>query len=275
VDEIGFSIFQYSFPDLSLKPPVQLKGQIMKTKTILLALVWILSLPYIFGADFWDKKPYTKWKQKECGKLLKKSPWSHPYAITGVNIPGMMRPGGGEIAGRSFGDNSLTTDRGDREVHIFLQIRLVTAKPVKAAIGQSRLLADPKNKDLQNQVEQYVNQDDGPEMVVEVTYYSEPSGHSSLRQVEGFLRTTTLPAIQNKIWLSSSSKDIHIPILRYQGPYEGYNGALLFFPRNDESGNPNFDGSEKNILFHMETNFGTVDLLLKPKDMTFEDEFTM
>ena len=248
----------------------------MKTKTILVALVWTLSLSYLFAADFWDEKPYTDWKQKDCDKLLEKSPWSHPYAITGVSIPGMMKQGGGATTpARDFGDENVTTETGDREVHLFLQVRLVTAKPVKAAIGQSRLLADPKNKSLQDQVEQYVNQADGPEIVVEITYYSEPAGHWSLREVAGFLQTATLPAIQNKIWLSASSSDTHVPLLRYQGPYEGYNGALLFFPRYDENGNPNFNGSEREILFHMEAKFGTVDLLLKPKDMKFNDVFTL
>jgi len=249
----------------------------MKIKTILAALVWVLSLSYLLAADFWDQKPYTDWNQKECDKLLEKSPWSHPYALTGVIIPGMAnwnRPSS-PTSSRSFGDDSLATLTGDREVHLFLQIRFMTAKPLKAAIGQSRLLADPNNQALQDQAEQYVNQADGPEIIVEVTYYSEPAGHWSLREVAGFLQTATLPVIQNKIWLSASSSDTHIPLLRYQGPYEGYNGALLFFPRYDENGNPNFNGSEREMLFHMEADFVTVDLILKPEDMKFEDVFTL
>ena len=49
-------------------PALYGKGRIMKTKTGLLALVWIISLSYLSAADFWDKKPYTDWKQKECDK---------------------------------------------------------------------------------------------------------------------------------------------------------------------------------------------------------------
>ncbi len=248
----------------------------MKTKTCLSALVWIISLSYLSAADFWDKKPYTDWKPKECEKLLEKSPWSHPYSITGVNIPGMMNYNiGGATLGRSYGDGDLDTAIGDREVHIYLQIRFLTAKPLKAAIGQKRLLADPKNQNLRNQVEQYINQEEGPEIVVEVTYYSEPAGHPALRQVEGFLRTNTLPALQHKVWLSDSSTDTKVPMLRYQGPREGYNGALLYFPRYDKSGKPHFPGSGGNMLFHMETSFGLVDLVLKQKDMEFNDEFTL
>jgi hypothetical protein len=247
----------------------------MKIKTGLAVLIWVISLSYVFAADFWDKKPFTEWKQKECARILEKSPWSHAYALTGVNIPGMMKRGGGELAARSYGDEELPTEFGDREVHVFLQIRFLTAKPVKAAIGQSRMLSDPDNKDLAGQVAQYVDQADGPEIVAEITFYSEPPGHPAMRQIDSFLRTTTLEALQHKTWLSESSTKTHVPILRYQPPSESYPGTLLFFPRLNEDGNPLFQGKNGDMLFHMETDFGTVDLVLKPKDMTFEDEFTI
>ena len=184
-----------------------------------------------------------------------------------------MSPGGGTTRTRSFGDGDLGDVSGDSEVHLFLQIRFVTARPIKAAIGRTRLLADPKNKALADQVEQYVNQPDGAEVVVEVTYYSEPAGHPSLRQVENFLRTATLPTLKDRVFLSASKKDVHVPIGRYQGPYEGYNGALLLFPRYDEEGNPHFDGSEREIHFHMRTSFADIDLRLKPSDMIFGGAF--
>jgi hypothetical protein len=247
----------------------------MKRSAGLSSLTLALVLSSLLAADFWDRKPYTKWSQQECDKLISKSPWAHPYAITGVNIPGVMAPNGSVTAGRRFGDGNLAGVGGDSVVRLFLQIRFVTARPVKAAIGQMRLLASPENQALQDQVEQYMNQPDGPEIVIEVTYYSEPAGHLSLRQVDSFLRQATLPTLRNKVWLSDSSKDTHAPILRYQGPSEGYKGALLFFSRNDESGKPFFDGSEREMLFHMETSFGVVDLILKPREMRFQDVFTL
>jgi len=246
----------------------------MKKKVAsLMILLFGLAFVYALAADFWDKKPYQEWKMKECQKLLKKSPWSHPYAITTVSVAGVMNQAGGTTSDRSFGDGELGSVGGDSEVRLYLQVRFVTAKPVRAAIGRSRILADPKNKALGEQVEQYVNQPDGADVVAEVTYYSEPAGHPSLRQVENFLRTATQPTLQERVYLSDSKKGVRVPIGRYQGPYEGYNGALLLFPRYDEEGNPHFDGSEREILFHMETSFATVDLRLKPKDMLFEDAF--
>lgn len=247
----------------------------MKSGISLAALVLVLSVSTLFSADFWDEKPYTDWRHKDCEKLLADSPWAHPYALTGVNIPGMMDFGRGRVAsGRSYGDSEVDTGIGDREVHLYLQIRFLTARPLKAAIGQMRLLADKENKALKDQVEQYVNQEDGPEIIVEITTHSEPEGHFDLRQIDGFLRTTTLPAIQNKVWLSDSSSGTRVPILRYQPPQDGYSGTLLFFSRYDEDGNPCFNGTEHEILFHMEAGFGLIDLILKPGDMVFNEEFT-
>lgn len=248
----------------------------MKRKVAsLMILLFGLLLAYSLAEEFWDKKPYKEWKEKQCQKLLEDSPWSHPYAITTVNVPGVMNQAGGTTRSRSFGDGELGQVGGDTEVRTYLQVRFVTAKPIRSAIGRTRILADPKNKALAEQVAQYVNQPDGPEVIVEVTYYSEPAGHPSLREVENFLRTATQPTLKDRVYLSDSAKGVQVPIGRYQGPYEGYNGALLLFSRYNEEGNPYFDGSEKEILFHMETSFAEVDLRLKPKDMFFGGAFTL
>jgi hypothetical protein len=248
-----------------------MRKKVTSLMIVLLGLMSVLSL----GDEFWDKKPYQEWEAKQCEKLLQDSPWSHPYAVTSVTIPGVQRQGGGTTPTRSFGDGDLAETSQDREVLLYLQIRFVTAKPIKAAIGRSRMLAEPKNKALAEQVGQYIDQPDGPEVIVEVTYYSEPAGHLSLRQIENFLRTATLPTLKERVFLSDSAKGVQVNIGRYQGPYEGYNGALLLFPRYDEEGNPYFDGSEREILFHMETDFADVDLKLKPRDMVFGGVFTL
>jgi hypothetical protein len=244
------------------------------TSALITLALGLLSV-YSVAADFWDKKPYTEWREKDCEKLLKKSPWARPYAISRVTVQGVMNTSGGTTRTRSFGDGDLGVATGDTEVNLYLQIRFVTAKPVKAAVGRLRILADPNNQAMAQQVEQYVNQPSGRDIVVEVTYYSEPAGHPSLRQLENFLRAATLPSLKDRAYLSASKKGVHLPIGRYQAPQEGYNGAILVFPRYDDEGVPHFDGSEKEILFHMETNVGDVDLKLKPKDMVFEEEFTL
>jgi len=246
----------------------------MRRSGIIVALsVLFLLASVVFSAPFWQKKPYTEWSEKDCVKLLSNSPWAYPYATTGITLPGFMQSDGDIVGGEDVG--SITGGVGDREVHIFLRFRFVTARAVKAAIGQSRLIANPGNKEVAEQVANYLEQPQGDQVIVEVTYYSEPPGHPGLQTVQNFLRTSTIDTLKTRVWLSSSSSDVYDPIDRYVPPGANQPGALLFFQRNDASGKPYFDGSEKQILLHMETSFETVDLKMKPKNMKFEGEFTL
>ena len=36
----------------------------------------------LFGEDFWLKKPYTDWADKEAAKLLQNSPWARPVSLS-------------------------------------------------------------------------------------------------------------------------------------------------------------------------------------------------
>ncbi|MGJ5813469.1 hypothetical protein [Paludibaculum fermentans] len=55
----------------------------------------------LFAADFWEKKPYTEWTEKEARRVLTDSPWARNANVTfggGVGDTGeggMGRPGGG------------------------------------------------------------------------------------------------------------------------------------------------------------------------------------
>ncbi len=55
----------------------------------------------LFAADFWEKKPYTEWTEKEARRVVTDSPWARNANVTfggGVGDTGeggMGRPGGG------------------------------------------------------------------------------------------------------------------------------------------------------------------------------------
>ena len=46
-----------------------------KTATMTLAVALLVALATA-AADFWEKKRYTAWTEKECSKLLENSPWA-------------------------------------------------------------------------------------------------------------------------------------------------------------------------------------------------------
>ena len=58
----------------------------------------------LIAEDFWVKKPYTDWSEKDAAKLLVNSPWSHDVVITGGPTPEMAGAGTGR-RGTSAGEN--------------------------------------------------------------------------------------------------------------------------------------------------------------------------
>lgn len=58
----------------------------------------------LLAEDFWVKKPYTDWSDKEAIKMLTNSPWAHEVAIEG-NGPQVEMAGNGRTRGASAGTN--------------------------------------------------------------------------------------------------------------------------------------------------------------------------
>lgn len=244
----------------------------MEGKTICALLTGCLSAAAVLADDFWNKNPYMKWTAKQCDALITKSPWAIPYALTSDNTPAPMSRA---VISGAPAVSFPKGDAGDHQVHLFLQIRFVTAQAIKAAIGRMRLLANPRHPSLSQEVEGYLNQPPPGQIIVEVTFNSRPAGHSSLRPIEAFFRTNTLEQLRKKIYLSHSKSNTYLELIHYIPPGEGQPGALLFFPRYDESGKPYFDGAEKSILLRLETDFVVVEQEFYPKEMFFKGEFTI
>lgn len=78
----------------------------MKKKSALLTCVLtLLSATAAHGQEFWEKKPYQKWSEEECRKLLDKSPWAQSYTLSQVIIQPLQSTG----ASRPLGTGSLET----------------------------------------------------------------------------------------------------------------------------------------------------------------------
>jgi len=74
----------------------------MKHMSRLLIVLGVTALVLI-AEDFWVKKPYTDWSEKDAAKLLTSSPWSHDVSISSPSVdPGLgSANGGGRGGGRS------------------------------------------------------------------------------------------------------------------------------------------------------------------------------
>jgi len=65
-------------------------------KSVLLTLVLtLLCAAAAQGQEFWEKKPYQKWSEKEARKLLTDSPWAQDHTLSQVFIQPVGSPGAG------------------------------------------------------------------------------------------------------------------------------------------------------------------------------------
>lgn len=73
-------------------------------KRLLLAILIVLSLgaAALMAAEFWEKKKFSEWTDKEVQKMLKDSPWARAVEIP-LTAGGMARAGGARGGGRRGG----------------------------------------------------------------------------------------------------------------------------------------------------------------------------
>ena len=81
----------------------------MKKRSVLVLLA-LLSLAATQGGEFWQKKPYQKWSEEECRKLLADSPWAQSHTLSQTIIQPLQSPG----AARPLGSDPLGNPDGAR-----------------------------------------------------------------------------------------------------------------------------------------------------------------
>ena len=69
-------------------------------RILLIGLVAIAASSGLAAANFWDKKAFTTWSEKEVEEILTDSPWSQTVTIA---LRGRQGGGGGRGRGGGFG----------------------------------------------------------------------------------------------------------------------------------------------------------------------------
>jgi hypothetical protein len=216
----------------------------------------------ILAAPFWEKKEYTSWSRDECLEILSKSPWSYEYTETTY-----YDPAANPLASGSATDQSNAAQpepqSGERESYLTFNLTMMTAKPVRMAIGQLRLLQKP---DLKPQVESYVNQPDSKMIVVQLRYSSKPPGSSALHDLQSFFQSATLSTFITNTYLMGSEAKNPVYLTQYGKPDEKNAFPVFVFPRFEEKGQPLFAATEKTISLRTEF---TVFIKVKAREQKF------
>lgn len=114
---------------------------------------------------FWGKKPWQKWSQDECKKILTDSPWSQTW----TNI---------QIVNTPIGQSSNATGRNEDPIlYYFVQLR--SALPVREAIGRSAQIenkygnaTDTQKKVIDDSVNAFLARSYDDDIVVHMDYNS-------------------------------------------------------------------------------------------------------
>ncbi len=89
-------------------------------------LTILLATGLAVAAEWWEKKPYTQWSDKEVQRMIDNSPWGKVHTVT------IMNP-------TTTGDRSYqTVGSGDleREKKNLFHLHFLTAKPIRLAIAR-------------------------------------------------------------------------------------------------------------------------------------------
>jgi hypothetical protein len=131
----------------------------------------------MFAEDFWAKKPYTDWNEKDAAKLLQSSPWTREVSVTvgsegpmaggerrgGRNGEGGSGMGGGQNiggAGRG-GGRDYGSESGGGAPPMLLRVRWQSAMPVRQALvvthyGHEKVDSEEARQFLNQPVTAYV-----------------------------------------------------------------------------------------------------------------------
>jgi len=201
------------------------------------ALVFIISVSFLWAADFWVDKDYTTWSQKECETLLTKSPWVFSNALFEAN-PYVPMTGGDQVT---------------RERTVTFRFRFLSAKPVRMAIGRLQLLQKPGDSSLGEQIKGMVEQpaDQANSILVQVEFSVTPPGDPVVRDIHSALLNGNLSRFRDSTVLGSS-KNVIVPVVEYRAPNARQTNPIFVFPRVDEKGNPYFTGDEKWVSLRTE-----------------------
>jgi hypothetical protein len=208
----------------------------------LVLLVLLVGAAIAADKAFWTQKPYAKWSQRECEKLLSDSPWAKSMTL--------RRPAMREI-NRGFGQTaSGDSGTGERDPEIVYTVQIRSAQPLREAYirmkgiqGHVDAMSDDAKTRVQQRFDEYLAQPFDDKIVVLVQY------KSNLPEVDTMLANywqgQTVGTLKNSVYLSGPDGD-HMEPTAYVGGSGADREFQFVFPRNPAAAQAN---PEKAIEF--------------------------
>jgi len=199
-----------------------------------LFLTCIVAAP---GGEFWEKKEYGQWSQKECSKMLENSPWAKQLTLTQV----LVMPSATESA-------ASTTSA--EQPFIRYQVQFRSALPIRqAVIRQLQIarkydsLSPEQRQEFDKSTQGFISAEMSEAVVVHVAYTtnSQPNDLELAR----YWQSQTTEMLRNSVYLSGTDGD-KVPIGRFVAARGGQGEFQFIFPRQFE-GRPILGPNDKSL----------------------------
>jgi len=171
--------------------------------------------------EFWQKKDYRQWSQKECQKMLENSPWAKHYTLSAVYIV-------------PVGETSPAPERRTNPWIRYL-VQFHSALPIRQAqVGWSQQesgydqMSPEQKQEFDAQAEKYLAASFADIVVLNVTFSSE--AQEWLRILDSYWKKQTTETLRNFVFLIAHGGE-KIPLLRYVPPAGASSRFQLVFPR--------------------------------------------
>jgi hypothetical protein len=209
-----------------------IKRNVISALCILLAGAAVL-----LSKDWWDKKPFQEWTEKDAARMLNNSPWGQIHTVTIIN----NQYSGDTRTFQSIGSGDLEREKRNR-----FHLRFITAKPIRMAIAR-QMMATRKTL-APELMQKYVDQPNEQNIVVAMVLSSEPPGASSLNgYISALMKLRTTDLTHNTSLTTNSGGKVFL--VRYDPPGRDSLGAKFYFPRNKEDGTPLVSPGDKELRF--------------------------
>jgi hypothetical protein len=186
------------------------------------ALALSCGLLYAAADGQWNKKPPSSWSRGDTLRLLTDSPWARTQSITTVD----------DRANRPSVTPSL--NRPDLELspgEIRFRIRLITAKPVREALGRyADQIEDERGRyEIRDLSEMLASEDHGDLVIVMVTFDT-VAVNSQVDEIQAALETGDTEKLKPETSLELQGKPVkEIELQEYKS--WGRRSGLFKFPR--------------------------------------------
>ena len=185
-----------------------------------------LSIAVLFSAavvaapkgEFWEKKDYKQWSQKEVTQMLEKSPWARQFTSQKVGI------------------RERDLDAMDAaQPYIKYQVQFRSAQPIRQAIVRQMALnqkydslSSEEKQQFDESAEAFLSADVSNMVVVYITY--ETNNIEYDRQLARHWQSQTVDLLKNYVYLSSNKGD-KVQLTNYSVDQGGGRSFQFIFPR--------------------------------------------